>query len=100
MLSSIWWGGLSCLGDNFFVSSASCPSVAQVSFMNVYGYVIVLTISYVLIHFYTTSSGIYYVRPIGAVVYMQRRNLKMCLRTTDGATDTSEVAKVGISVGI
>ncbi|KAB1206717.1 hypothetical protein CJ030_MR7G013536 [Morella rubra] len=32
-------------------------------------------------------------RPIGAVVYMQRRNLKMCLRTTDGATDTSEVAK-------
>ncbi|KAH9606347.1 hypothetical protein KSS87_023337 [Heliosperma pusillum] len=32
-------------------------------------------------------------RPIGAVVFMQRRNLKMCLRTTDGATDTSEVAK-------
>ncbi|XP_022971947.1 uncharacterized protein LOC111470618 [Cucurbita maxima] len=32
-------------------------------------------------------------RPIGAVIYMQRKNLKMCLRTTDGATDTSEVSK-------
>ncbi|KAJ4843127.1 hypothetical protein Tsubulata_002918, partial [Turnera subulata] len=32
-------------------------------------------------------------RPIGAVVYMQRNNLKMCLRSTDSATDTSEVAK-------
>ncbi|GMY38924.1 LOC105169304 isoform [Fagus crenata] len=32
-------------------------------------------------------------RPIGAVVYMQRNNLKMCLRSIDGATDTSEVAK-------
>ncbi|XP_077223717.1 uncharacterized protein LOC143857204 isoform X2 [Tasmannia lanceolata] len=32
-------------------------------------------------------------RPIGAVVYMQRRNLKMCLRSTDSATDTSEIAK-------
>ncbi|KAK6945855.1 hypothetical protein RJ641_013399 [Dillenia turbinata] len=32
-------------------------------------------------------------RPIGAVIYMQRKNLKMCLRTTDGATDTSEIAK-------
>lgn len=32
-------------------------------------------------------------RPIGAVVYMQRNNLKMCLRSTDGVTDTSEVAK-------
>ncbi|XP_062176275.1 uncharacterized protein LOC133881376 isoform X3 [Alnus glutinosa] len=32
-------------------------------------------------------------RPIGAVVYMQRYNLKMCLRSTDSATDTSEVAK-------
>ncbi|XP_038886891.1 uncharacterized protein LOC120077095 isoform X2 [Benincasa hispida] len=32
-------------------------------------------------------------RPIGAVIYMQRNNLKMCLRTTDGATDTSEVSK-------
>ncbi|CAL5358202.1 unnamed protein product [Camellia sinensis] len=32
-------------------------------------------------------------RPIGAVVYMQRNNLKMCLRSTDTATDTSEVAK-------
>lgn len=33
-------------------------------------------------------------RPIGAVVYMQHNNLKMCLRTVDGNTDTSEVAKV------
>ncbi|KAG8368542.1 hypothetical protein BUALT_Bualt15G0056400 [Buddleja alternifolia] len=32
-------------------------------------------------------------RPIGAVIYMQRNNLKMCLRTTDSSTDTSEVAK-------
>ncbi|CAL5434496.1 unnamed protein product [Camellia sinensis] len=32
-------------------------------------------------------------RPIGAVGYMQRNNLKMCLRSTDTATDTSEVAK-------
>ncbi|XP_057787999.1 uncharacterized protein LOC131005182 [Salvia miltiorrhiza] len=32
-------------------------------------------------------------RPIGAVVYMHRNNLKMCLRTTDSSTDTSEIAK-------
>ncbi|KAE8687711.1 hypothetical protein F3Y22_tig00111008pilonHSYRG00045 [Hibiscus syriacus] len=32
-------------------------------------------------------------RPIGAVIYMQRKNLKMCLRSTDITTDTSEVAK-------
>ncbi|KAI3445817.1 hypothetical protein Pfo_002482 [Paulownia fortunei] len=32
-------------------------------------------------------------RPIGAVIYMQRNNLKMCLRTIDKSTDTSEVAK-------
>ncbi|XP_039164478.1 uncharacterized protein LOC104419856 [Eucalyptus grandis] len=32
-------------------------------------------------------------RPIGAVVYMQRNNLKISLRSTDDATDTSEVAK-------
>ncbi|XP_027346833.1 uncharacterized protein LOC113858388 [Abrus precatorius] len=32
-------------------------------------------------------------RPIGAVIFMQRNNLKMCLRSTDRATDTSEVAK-------
>ncbi|KAH9694794.1 Heat shock protein [Citrus sinensis] len=32
-------------------------------------------------------------RPIGAVIYMQRNNLKMCLRSTDSATDTSEIAK-------
>ncbi|XP_026658079.2 uncharacterized protein LOC103701218 isoform X3 [Phoenix dactylifera] len=33
-------------------------------------------------------------RPIGAVVFMQRSNLKMCLRSTDRSTDTSEIAKV------
>lgn len=33
-------------------------------------------------------------RPIGAVVYMQGKNLKMCLRSTDNSTDTSEIAKV------
>lgn len=33
-------------------------------------------------------------RPIGAVVYMQRGNLKMCLRSLDSATDTSVIAKV------
>ncbi|KAK7363041.1 hypothetical protein VNO77_05170 [Canavalia gladiata] len=32
-------------------------------------------------------------RPIGAVIFMQRNNLKMCLRSTDNSTDTSEVAK-------
>ncbi|WOL15532.1 hypothetical protein Cni_G24313 [Canna indica] len=32
-------------------------------------------------------------RPIGAVVFMQQRNLKMCLRSEDSATDTSEIAK-------
>ncbi|CAL5358217.1 unnamed protein product [Camellia sinensis] len=32
-------------------------------------------------------------RPIGVVVYMQRNNLKMCLRSTNTVTDTSEVAK-------
>ncbi|ONH90783.1 hypothetical protein PRUPE_8G074100 [Prunus persica] len=32
-------------------------------------------------------------RPIGAVIFMQRKNLKMCLRSTDSSTDTSEVAK-------
>ncbi|XP_065870082.1 uncharacterized protein [Euphorbia lathyris] len=32
-------------------------------------------------------------RPIGAVIYMQRNNLKMCLRSTDSATDTMEVSK-------
>ncbi|GMH03049.1 hypothetical protein Nepgr_004888 [Nepenthes gracilis] len=38
----------------------------------------------------STAAGL---RPIGAVIYMQRNNLKMCLRSTDCATDTSEVAK-------
>lgn len=33
-------------------------------------------------------------RPIGAVIYMQRTNLKMCLRTIDSCIDTSEIAKV------
>ncbi|XP_049933150.1 uncharacterized protein LOC116251651 isoform X8 [Nymphaea colorata] len=32
-------------------------------------------------------------RPIGAVVYMQRGILKMCLRSTDSKADTSEIAK-------
>ncbi|XP_057515613.1 uncharacterized protein LOC130797146 isoform X1 [Amaranthus tricolor] len=32
-------------------------------------------------------------RPIGAVVFMQRKRLKVCLRSTDGNTDTSEIAK-------
>ncbi|KAL5540514.1 hypothetical protein UlMin_043501 [Ulmus minor] len=32
-------------------------------------------------------------RPIGAVIYWQGNNLKMCLRSTDSGTDTSEVAK-------
>ncbi|KAG1369806.1 hypothetical protein COCNU_15G001720 [Cocos nucifera] len=32
-------------------------------------------------------------RPIGALVFMQRSNLKMCLRSTDKSTDTSEIAK-------
>ncbi|CAI8618003.1 unnamed protein product [Vicia faba] len=32
-------------------------------------------------------------RPIGAVIFLQRNNLKMCLRSSDSATDTSEVAK-------
>ncbi|KAG6382367.1 hypothetical protein SASPL_157964 [Salvia splendens] len=31
-------------------------------------------------------------RPIGAVLYMQRNNLKMSLRTIDSGTDTSEIA--------
>ncbi|MFS7898450.1 hypothetical protein Hanom_Chr00s023217g01762511 [Helianthus anomalus] len=34
-------------------------------------------------------------RPIGAVIYMQGKNLKMCLRSTDKyGTDTSAIAKV------
>ncbi|CAL5438410.1 unnamed protein product [Camellia sinensis] len=37
-------------------------------------------------------------RPIGAVVYMQRNNLKVCLRSTDTTTDTSEVAKFALLV--
>ncbi|KAL1196273.1 hypothetical protein V5N11_005420 [Cardamine amara subsp. amara] len=32
-------------------------------------------------------------RPVGAVTFMQRNNLKMCLRSTDDIIDTSEVAK-------
>ncbi|VAH93453.1 hypothetical protein VPH35_066641 [Triticum aestivum] len=32
-------------------------------------------------------------RPIGAVVFMQRGLLKICLRTTDNSTNTAEVAK-------
>ncbi|XP_058780873.1 uncharacterized protein LOC131654971 [Vicia villosa] len=33
-------------------------------------------------------------RPVGAVIFLQRNNLKLCLRNSDSATDTSEVAKV------
>lgn len=32
-------------------------------------------------------------RPVGAVVFMQRKNLKVCLRSMDENTDTSEIAK-------
>ncbi|KAL6658351.1 hypothetical protein ACP70R_003937 [Stipagrostis hirtigluma subsp. patula] len=32
-------------------------------------------------------------RPIGAVVFMQRGILKICLRTTDSTTNTAEIAK-------
>ncbi|KAF0895852.1 hypothetical protein E2562_016580 [Oryza meyeriana var. granulata] len=32
-------------------------------------------------------------RPIGAVVFMQRGLLKVCLRTTDNTTNTAEIAK-------
>ncbi|OWM63679.1 hypothetical protein CDL15_Pgr008222 [Punica granatum] len=38
----------------------------------------------------SAASGL---RPIGAVIYMLRNNLKMCLRSIDDTTDTSEVAK-------
>ncbi|KAL6318658.1 hypothetical protein AAG906_001131 [Vitis piasezkii] len=34
------------------------------------------------------------VRPIEAVTYMQRNDLKMCLRSTNSATDASKVANV------
>ncbi|CAL9248194.1 unnamed protein product, partial [Arabidopsis halleri] len=33
-------------------------------------------------------------RPIEAITFMQRNNLKMCFRSTDAITDTSEIAKV------
>lgn len=36
----------------------------------------------------------YSFRPIGAVIYTQRKNLKMSLRSIDSCTDTSEIAKV------
>jgi len=32
-------------------------------------------------------------RPIGAVVFMQRGILKVCLRTTDNTTNTANIAK-------
>ncbi|KAK4768974.1 hypothetical protein SAY86_027124 [Trapa natans] len=38
----------------------------------------------------SAASGL---RPIGAVVHMQGNSLKMCLRSTDHATDTCEIAK-------
>ncbi|GJN28228.1 hypothetical protein PR202_gb16327 [Eleusine coracana subsp. coracana] len=37
-------------------------------------------------------------RPIGAVVFMQRGILKICLRTTDYKTNTSEIAKVSLFI--
>ncbi|KFK25261.1 hypothetical protein AALP_AA8G089100 [Arabis alpina] len=43
-----------------------------------------------LLSLQSAASGL---RPIGAVTFMQRNNLKMCLRSTDDTTDTSEVAK-------
>ncbi|XWS68201.1 hypothetical protein CRYUN_Cryun04dG0070800 [Craigia yunnanensis] len=44
----------------------------------------------------STKAGL---RPIGAVIYRQRNNLKMCLSSTDTAIDTSEVAKAYGGVG-
>ncbi|KAK4401797.1 hypothetical protein Sango_0920400 [Sesamum angolense] len=41
----------------------------------------------------TASGAVELSLAIGAVIYMQRNNLKMCLRTVDNSTDTSEVAK-------
>lgn len=38
----------------------------------------------------SAASGL---RPIGAVVFMQRGILKVCLRTTDSTTNTAEIAK-------
>uniref|UniRef100_A0A0D3HIN1 Uncharacterized protein n=1 Tax=Oryza barthii TaxID=65489 RepID=A0A0D3HIN1_9ORYZ len=38
----------------------------------------------------STAAGL---RPIGAVVFMQRGLLKICLRTTDSSTNTAEIAK-------
>ncbi|KAF7053061.1 hypothetical protein CFC21_061060 [Triticum aestivum] len=38
----------------------------------------------------SASAGL---RPIGAVVFMQRGLLKICLRTTDNTTNTAEIAK-------
>ncbi|KAF8052136.1 hypothetical protein N665_1597s0002 [Sinapis alba] len=43
-----------------------------------------------LLSLQSASSGL---RPIGAVTFMQRNNLKMCLRSTDDTADTSEIAK-------
>ena len=37
-------------------------------------------------------------RPIGAVVFMQRGLLKICLSTTANSTNTAEVAKVRVSL--
>jgi len=40
---------------------------------------------------HSASAGL---RPIGAVIFLQRGFLKICLRSTDAATDTSKIAKV------
>ncbi|KAL8136536.1 hypothetical protein V2J09_002537 [Rumex salicifolius] len=37
-------------------------------------------------------------RPIGAVIYIQGNNLKMCLRSVDSSADTSEIAKVCLAL--
>ncbi|KAL5988417.1 hypothetical protein ACLOJK_036181 [Asimina triloba] len=45
----------------------------------------------------SAAVGLRYDSPLtvkGAVVYMQRGNLKMCLRSTDSATDTAEISKM------
>ncbi|KAJ4819402.1 N utilization substance protein B [Rhynchospora pubera] len=39
----------------------------------------------------SSASGL---RPIGAAVFMQRGNVKVCLRSFDNMTDTSEIARV------
>ncbi|KAJ7946805.1 Heat shock protein [Quillaja saponaria] len=49
--------------------------------------------SYEIGQFLSSKSAAAGLRSIGAVIFMQQNNLKMCLRSMDGDTDTSEVAK-------